>query len=219
MEPHISPDAVAALYAPTGAIVCPFGLTYALAENAAKNGVRFQFDTEVMDITPISGGWKLETTQGPLETKVVVNAAGVYADRLHNMVSHEPMTIVPRRGTIFCWIAAPRVSSATPYSNFPQNTAKAFWSAPPSTATPSWALLPSISRIRTAYPPPKRVWNRYAPIRTCHTGSAPAPDHHQLCRTPCPRCAPSVHHRGNCTGICGLRRDRVPGAELLPRHR
>ena len=101
MEPHISPDAVAALYAPTGAIVCPFALTYALAENAAKNGVRFQFDTEVMDITPISGGWKLETTQGVLETKVVVNAAGVYADRLHNMVSHDPMTIVPRRGDYF----------------------------------------------------------------------------------------------------------------------
>ncbi len=41
------------------------------------------------DITPISGGCKLETTQGVLETKVVVNAAGVYADRLHNMVSHD----------------------------------------------------------------------------------------------------------------------------------
>ena len=39
MEPNISDDAVAALYAPTGGIVCPFGLTYALAENAAANGV------------------------------------------------------------------------------------------------------------------------------------------------------------------------------------
>ncbi len=48
MEPHISPDAVAALYAPTGAIVCPFALTYALAENAAKNGVRFQFDCRLV---------------------------------------------------------------------------------------------------------------------------------------------------------------------------
>ena len=32
MEPNISDNAVAALYAPTGAIVCPFGLTFALAE-------------------------------------------------------------------------------------------------------------------------------------------------------------------------------------------
>ena len=41
MEPQISDNAVAALYAPTGAIVCPFGLTIALAENACVNGVEF----------------------------------------------------------------------------------------------------------------------------------------------------------------------------------
>lgn len=101
LEPNISDDAVAALYAPTGAIVCPFGLTIALAENAAKNGVQFQFDTEVTGIEKTEGGWKVETTQGPLEAKVVVNAAGVYADKLHNMVSQEPMTIIPRRGDYF----------------------------------------------------------------------------------------------------------------------
>lgn len=101
LEPNISDDAVAALYAPTGGIVCPFGLTIALAENAAKNGVQFQFDTEVTSIEKTESGWKLETSQGSLEAKVVVNAAGVYADKLHNMVSQEPMTIIPRRGDYF----------------------------------------------------------------------------------------------------------------------
>lgn len=101
LEPNISDDAVAALYAPTGGIVCPFGLTIALAENAAKNGVQFQFDTEVTGIEKTESGWKLETNQGSLEAKVVVNAAGVYADKLHNMVSQEPMTIIPRRGDYF----------------------------------------------------------------------------------------------------------------------
>ena len=101
MEPNISDEAVAALYAPTGAIVCPFGLTYALAENAAKNGVKFQFDSEVTDIEKIDGGWKVTTTQGIVEAKVVVNAAGVYADKLHNMVSEDTMTIIPRRGDYF----------------------------------------------------------------------------------------------------------------------
>ena len=41
MEPNIADEAVAALYAPTGGIVCPFGLNIALAENAAQNGVDF----------------------------------------------------------------------------------------------------------------------------------------------------------------------------------
>ena len=101
MEPNISDNAVAALYAPTGAIVCPFGLTFALAENAAKNGVQFQFDSEVTDVQKIDGGWKVVTAKGTLETKAVVNAAGVYADKIHNMVSSETMTITPRRGDYF----------------------------------------------------------------------------------------------------------------------
>lgn len=101
MEPNISDVAVAALYAPTGGIVCPFGLTYALAENAAKNGVQFQFDSEVTGIEKIDGGWKVRTVKGDLEARVVVNAAGVYADKLHNMVSEDTMTITPRRGDYF----------------------------------------------------------------------------------------------------------------------
>ena len=101
MEPNISDNAVAALYAPTGAIVCPFGLTYALAENAAANGVKFRFDSEVTGIEKIDGGWKVKTVKGDLEAKVVVNAAGVYADKLHNMVSDDTMTITPRRGDYF----------------------------------------------------------------------------------------------------------------------
>lgn len=51
MEPNISDAAVAALWAPTGGIVCPFGLTFALAENAAKNGVQFRFDTKLRACT------------------------------------------------------------------------------------------------------------------------------------------------------------------------
>ena len=101
LEPNISDNAVAALYAPTGAIVCPFGLTFALAENAAWNGAQFQFDSEVTGIEKIEGGWKVTTVKGALEAKVVVNAAGVYADKLHNMVSDDTMTIIPRRGDYF----------------------------------------------------------------------------------------------------------------------
>lgn len=101
MEPNISDDAVAALWAPTGGIVCPFGLTYAFAENAATNGVQFQFDTEVERIEAIPGGWRLQTNRGPLEARCIVNAAGVHADELHNQVSDDTMTIVPRRGDYF----------------------------------------------------------------------------------------------------------------------
>ncbi|MBQ6550645.1 MAG: NAD(P)/FAD-dependent oxidoreductase [Lachnospiraceae bacterium] len=98
LEPNVSDNAVAALWAPTGAIVCPFGLTIALAENAYTNGVEFRLNTEVLEVRRTENGYVIETNQGTVEAKAVVNAAGVYADVIHNMVSEEKMTIVPRKG-------------------------------------------------------------------------------------------------------------------------
>ena len=48
LEPEIGDQVVAALYVPTGGIVCPFGLTIALAENAAVNGVEFYLGTKAL---------------------------------------------------------------------------------------------------------------------------------------------------------------------------
>lgn len=98
MEPNIQPEAVGALYAPTGGIVCPFHMTIALAENANANGVKFQFDTQVKEIFREEEGWRLVTSQGEIKTRYVVNAAGVYADMFHNMVSERKIHITPRRG-------------------------------------------------------------------------------------------------------------------------
>ena len=98
MEPNISDAAVAALWAPTGGIVCPFNLTIALAENAFDNGVEFQFNTEVTGFTWEDGFWTIPTNHGDFESRYVINAAGVYADVLHNMVSTRKLHITPRRG-------------------------------------------------------------------------------------------------------------------------
>lgn len=102
MEPNLSEEALAALYAPTGGIVCPFGMNIAMAENAAENGVTFFFDTEVKAIRRTEDAhYHLETSKGSFETRFVVNAAGVYADEFHNMVSGHKLTVVPRAGEYF----------------------------------------------------------------------------------------------------------------------
>ena len=98
MEPNLSEEVVAAIYAPTGGIVCPFGLTIALAENACENGVEFKFLTAVKAIEPIEGGYRLVTDKGEIKTNYVVNAAGVYADVFHNMVCEDKIHIIPRKG-------------------------------------------------------------------------------------------------------------------------
>lgn len=98
MEPNVTDNVYAALYAPTAGIVCPFGLNIALAENAYANGVEFKFDTEVTGIKRLDEGYELHTSRGDFQTRYVVNAAGVYADRFHNMVSDIKIHITPRRG-------------------------------------------------------------------------------------------------------------------------
>lgn len=98
MEPHISKDAVAALWAPTGGIVCPFGFVIAMAENACTNGVEFRFNTEVTAVVRNGDHWTLQTKDGSIDTKYVVNAAGLYSDMFHNMVSADKIHITPRRG-------------------------------------------------------------------------------------------------------------------------
>ena len=100
MEPHLADTAAAALYAPTGGIVCPFTLTIALAENACANGAEVRLNEEVLDISadPGGDGFIVSTNRDTLRTRTVVNAAGVYADVIHNMVSAYPIHITPRRG-------------------------------------------------------------------------------------------------------------------------
>ena len=105
IEPNIADEAVAALLVPTGGIVCPFGLNIAMAENAAVNGVEFRFNEPVNAIRKIADKGDLQetkyevtTSKGTYQTTCVINAAGVYADVIHNMVSEDKMQIIARKG-------------------------------------------------------------------------------------------------------------------------
>ncbi len=98
MEPNIADDVVDALYVPTGGIVCPFNLNYALAENAADNGVEFKLSTKVEKVAKSGDHYVISTNKGEIEAKTVVNAAGVYADEINNMVSSKKLHITARRG-------------------------------------------------------------------------------------------------------------------------
>lgn len=127
LEPALSEKAVAALYAPTSAIICPFGMTIALAENAAHNGVTFRFDTRVETIRRTGEGYVLETSRGPLETRAVISAAGVWGDVLHNQVCGDTARIVPRRGNTACWTGRTAAWCSGPFSSCPAPWARAFW--------------------------------------------------------------------------------------------
>jgi glycerol-3-phosphate dehydrogenase len=97
-EPMISDDVVAALYVPTGGIVCPYEMSIALAENALVNGTNFKFNTEVKDIEKKEGHFVIKTNSEDIKTRVIINAAGLFSDEINNMVSENKIKIVPRKG-------------------------------------------------------------------------------------------------------------------------
>ncbi|MCR5213821.1 MAG: NAD(P)/FAD-dependent oxidoreductase [Eubacterium sp.] len=124
LEPSLGDNVVAALLAKTSAIVCPFEMNIAFAENAAANGVQFKLNTEVTGIKRVKNGdpdfeaglgvedeisgkeklpyyYIMSTNCGEIRACIVINAAGLYADKIHNMVSDQPFTIIPRRGEYY----------------------------------------------------------------------------------------------------------------------
>lgn len=98
-EPRISPEAEAALWAPTGGITCPYDLTFRLAENAAANGTAFRFNARVTGLARTAAGWRVTLAGGEtLEAAAIVNAAGAGSAGLNNLVSARHYRIEPRRG-------------------------------------------------------------------------------------------------------------------------
>ena len=103
MEPNVSPEVACALVAPTGGIVDPYGFAFAAAENACGNGARFLFNHRVERIVRVEGGFNLEASGERFFARAVVNAAGLFADELNNMVSGERFSITPRRGEYYLY--------------------------------------------------------------------------------------------------------------------
>jgi glycerol-3-phosphate dehydrogenase len=103
MEPELNKKAVAALYAPTAGIVNPFELTVAQANNAVRNGAEIWLEAEVLDIEDKGLVKLVKTTKGDIETKLVINAAGVYADKIARMVGIDDFKITPRKGEYYLY--------------------------------------------------------------------------------------------------------------------
>lgn len=97
--PGVGDEVAGALYAPTGGIVCPYGLVIAMAENACLNGTEFRLGTRVTGLRRIDGGWEAAGDGEVFAGKLIFNCAGTHADTLNNMVSRDTFTITPRYGS------------------------------------------------------------------------------------------------------------------------
>ncbi len=101
LEPNLNGLVVAALLAPSAAIISPWEYTLALAENAALNGARIRFDAEVCGVDRLDGGYVIRTASGAVTARYVVNAAGLNAERIHNYVAPPAFSTIPDRGEYY----------------------------------------------------------------------------------------------------------------------
>lgn len=101
LEPALSDRVLAAMYAPWTGIISPFKLVLHTAFNAVKNGVDFQFDTEVENIRDQGAYYQIHTSRGDFSAAYVVNTSGEGAADLERFVRPRDLIIKPKRGEYF----------------------------------------------------------------------------------------------------------------------
>ncbi|SES15026.1 NAD(P)/FAD-dependent oxidoreductase [Salisediminibacterium halotolerans] len=89
MEPNVTKNAVAALYAPSAGIVGSYELAIACMENAMDNGVELRLNHQVTAVEAKNGGYELVAGDEVIEAKTVVNCAGLYADEIDCLLHGE----------------------------------------------------------------------------------------------------------------------------------
>ena len=99
LEPNISDQAIGALYAKTGGIVCPYGLTIAAIGNAMDNGAHLMLNFEVDKIEKGDGCFKVFNSDGEsILANIVINCAGYGSQKIASLVGDNSFTIGFRRG-------------------------------------------------------------------------------------------------------------------------
>jgi len=101
MEPSLTPGTLGALYAPGAAIVNPWEYCLALAETAVRNGAELRLNSPVIGIERLPGGFQLSLPTKKVQARYILNAAGIHADKIHNMVASPSFQILPVRGEYY----------------------------------------------------------------------------------------------------------------------
>lgn len=102
LEPELSDAVVGALWAPSAAIVNPWEFALAMAEVAVRNGVELRLRAQVTAVTRTSAGtFELSVPQGVISARSVINAAGVAAGQVHDLIAAPRFHITPTRGQYY----------------------------------------------------------------------------------------------------------------------
>lgn len=98
MEPQLTPDLKWGLLCEGAGVCSPYEMAIAMAENAIMNGAELKLESEVKAIGGSKGNFIVETASESFQTRYIINAAGVQADVVSQMVGLDDFSILPRSG-------------------------------------------------------------------------------------------------------------------------
>ena len=98
LEPYVSKEVKAALYCGNAGVTSPYEFVIALVENAIANGIELKLNTAVIGIAKVDDYFKISTNKEEIQAKYVINAAGVYCDKISSLLGIDDFHITPRRG-------------------------------------------------------------------------------------------------------------------------
>lgn len=97
-EPNLAPEVIAAIYAPTTGVINPYEAAFGLAESALRNGLDLRTDCPVQQLSTDGAIWTIGTTKENFTTRFVLNAAGLFSDKVAEMAGVQTFSIHPRKG-------------------------------------------------------------------------------------------------------------------------
>lgn len=102
LEPNLSKEVKGSLFAPSAGIVNPFTLAVHAIENAVDNGVKLFLNEKVVDIKKQNDIYDIICESGHIyQSKIIINAAGIYSDEIHKMIEPIDYHLIPRKGEYF----------------------------------------------------------------------------------------------------------------------
>ncbi len=99
IEPELSPEVKASIHIPREFVIDPWTAPFVYMLQALENGAQLLRDAEVLGGEFEGDAWKIKTRQGTAKGKIVINCAGLYGDKLDEMlIGKSPFEIRPRKG-------------------------------------------------------------------------------------------------------------------------
>lgn len=102
LEPNLNPEVKGSLFAPTAGLINPFTLCAHATENAVDNGAKLFLNEKVIAISKSGDVFDIKCESGNIyQSKIIINAAGIYSEEIHRMVEPIDYKLTPRKGEYF----------------------------------------------------------------------------------------------------------------------